>query len=340
MNTIRFTRMFRLALLSLSLVAALALAGCNVSGVPSSGSNTSTSNPTTASSNDPGNPIDTSGDPGNASTTDTSGAGTTKIARTLSTNPPVTFRYASIDFTIKKALITNELPHFQGHYSDTDATIYLTLSATNDNVYDTRISSGLLDLKLGSVDYKKPVDTGVQSRDTQSIDFEWDNVPLTTTWESAQLNINQEGKEPVTVSLDKPQPAQYPITLTPGADVSAGSPPITYSVTLAQIGLDGVDSSQLQQADQGSRFVTIKFSTTNQSSTGNAYMASDYVTLRADGKPVKPNYLDPAAEAIQPLKTTKFTAWFVIPADTKSLVLEVGNGDQTAQIPLAMPLTP
>ena len=66
-------------------------------------------------------------------------------------------------------------------------------------------------------------------------------------------------------------------------------------------------------------------------------MASDYVTLRADGKPVKPNYLDPVAVAIQPLKTTKFTAWFVIPADTKGLVLEVGNGDQTAQIPLAMP---
>ena len=200
MNTLRFTRMLTgWPFSAFHLVAALTrwqAATYRECLLPAT--NTSTGNPTTASSNDPGNPIDASGAPGSVSTTDTSGAGTTKIARTLSTDPPVTFRYASIDFTVKKALITNELPHFQGHYSDTDATIYLTLSATNDNIYDTRISSGLLDLKLGSEDYKKPVDTGVQSRDTQSIDFEWDSVPLTTTWAGAQLNINQEGKEPVT----------------------------------------------------------------------------------------------------------------------------------------------
>jgi hypothetical protein len=239
---------------------------------------------------------------------------------------------------VKKALITNELPHSQGHYSDTDATIYLTLSGTNDNTSDVRISSALIDLTLGSEEYKKPIDTGVQSRDTQSIDFEWDSVPLTTTWSGATLNINQEDKEPVIVSLDNPQPSQYPIKLMPGTDVVAGSSPITYSVTLAQMGLDGISSNTLlQQADLDSRFVTIKFSATNQSSTGDAYVGPEDLVLRADDKPIKADYLDPGAEAVQPLHMAKFTGWFEVPADTKSLVLEVGNAGNIAQIPLTMP---
>jgi hypothetical protein len=340
MNTLRFTKLLRLALLSLALVASLVLAGCNVSGAPSSGSNNSTSSPTTITSSDPSNPGNTSADPGNASPTGTTApeVGIIKIARTLSNNPAVTFRYAGIDFTVKKALITNELPHFQGRYSDTDTTIYLTLSGSNDSKDFARITSGLLTLTLDGNQYKKPLATGIQSRDTGSVAFEWDNVPLATDWKGAALNINEENKEPVTVTLDDPQPSTYPIMLTPGADAVAGSYPITYSVTLAQIGLDGISSNSLmEQADQGSRFVTIKFSATNQTPNRDAYLAADYATLLADGKPVKPDYLDPAADAIKPLNTSKFTAWYVVPADTKSLVLEVGDADNTAQIPLAMP---
>ncbi len=344
MATLRSTKSLKLTLLSLVLIAVMVLAGCDVSSIPgatTNGPNGPAGKPTAVTlgqpkPNSPDNPSNPS-DPGNVSPTSTTEAGVTKIERTLSSNPPVTFRYAGIDFTVKKALITSELPHFPGQFSDTDATIYLTLSGTNDSTYNADISSGLLVLTLDGTEYKQPVEMGVQSRDTQSIDFEWDNVPQTTDLKCAMLNINQEDKVPVTMALDHPQPQKYPIMLTAGSDVSAGSPPMTYTVTMAQIGLDGMDATQLLQAEQDMIFVTIKFSATSQNTETADYLGGDYLTLLGDNKPVRPNELDPPADAIEPLKTAKFTAWFEIPAATKSFVLEVGNGDQTEQIPLTMP---
>jgi hypothetical protein len=321
----------------------LILAGCNVSGVPSSGSNSSTGSPTSTSSNaapthnDLSNPTNPSNQ-GNPSPTDTPGAGVAKIERALSSNPAVTFRYAGVDFTVKKALITNELPHFQGHYSDTDATIYLTLSGSNESKDYARITSGLLVLTLDGNQYKQPLGTGIQSRDTQSADFEWDNVPLATDWKSATLNINEEDKEPVTVTLDNPQPPRYPIKLTPGADAVAGSIPITYSVSLAQMSLDGIGAdSQMGQVATDMRFVIVNFTATNQSSNRDAYLGPEDVALLADNKPVRSDWMDPAADAIKPMLADKLTVWFEVPADTKSLVFEVGPADAPSQIPLAMP---
>ena len=112
---------------------------------------------------------------------------------------------------------------------------------------------------------------------------------------------------------------------------------MTYTVTMAQIGLDGMNATQYLQAEQEMIYVTAKFSVTSQNAETADYFGGDYVTLLADNKPVRPDELDPPAEAIAPLKTSKFTGWFEIPAETKSFVLEVGNGDQTAQIALSMP---
>jgi hypothetical protein len=350
MATIRSTKSLKLTLLIVLIIGVMVLAGCDVSSIPgastggssgSSGSAGSSAKPTSITSSQ-SNP-DNSGNSGNSDSPGDTPTGTpqagapAKVEHALSTNPPITFRYAGIDFTVKKALITNELPHFPGHYSGTDATIYLTLSGTDDSVYSTDISSGLLVLTLDGTEYKQPAEIGIQSRDTQSIDFEWDNVPQTTDWKGATLNINQEGKVPVTVALDNPQPQKYPIALKAGRDISGGTPPMTYTVTMAQIGLDGMNATQFLQADTDMIYVTVKLSVTSQNTETADYFGGDYVTLLADNKPVKPDELDPPAAAITPLKTSKFTAWFEIPAGTKTFVLEVGNGDQTAQIQLTMP---
>ncbi len=302
MKTVPSKILFRSALFSPALVLLLILAGCNVSGVPSSSSNTSTGSPNSTSPsvaptrNDPSNLNNTNNtnNPGNPSPTDAPGAGVAKIERALSSNPAVTFRYAGVDFTVKKALITNELPHFQGHYSDTDATIYLTLSGSNESKDYARITSGLLVLTLDGNQYKQPLGTGIQSRDTQSADFEWDNVPLATDWKGATLNINEEDKEPVTVALDNPQPSKYPIKLTPGADAVAGSIPITYSVSLAQMSLDGIGAdSQMGQVATDMRFVIVNFTATNQSSNRDAYLGPEDVALLADNKPVRSDWMAP-----------------------------------------------
>lgn len=247
-----------------------------------------------------------------------------------------TFKYADLDFSVTKATISNQVPNSDPpRYSRNDATLDLTLSVTNPTKDYVFIDAGLLRLKFeGAKEIKEPFNGSVEARDTQEFEFQWE-VPITTTWEGAQLILDESDKEPVTLALSGAvEKSQYPVKLTAGAEVSVDKPvKLTYKVLEAMLDLNG----QGKRVEVGKRFVLLKVLAQNKDSAYNVYVGPESFRLLVDGVPKAAERLDPAAEAIDPLSEQEFQIVFLIPANAKKIELEVGEaGKSTAKIPIEL----
>lgn len=258
-----------------------------------------------------------------------SGPTAVPVERVLSTTPPRSFKYADLQFTVTKGVISNK--DTAGSNPDV-AALDLTLSVTNPTKDYVGVNTGLMQLKLGNgAVYKKRFDTGIQARDTNEYTLSFE-VPLTTTWQGAQLSLDESDTEPATVVLEGAAPApQYPLKLAAGAEATVKSPPLTYKLKDGLVDLDGMG----KRAAKDKRYLVLSVVVSNKEQVGNVFVGSENFRIIVNGTPMSAEKLSPAAKAVDPLSEQEFQMAFLVPASATTAELQVGEASKdTASIPL------
>lgn len=193
-----------------------------------------------------------------------------------------------------------------------------------------------LELKLGDTSvYKKPFEDSVQARETKEVEISAE-VPVSATWDQAQLTLDENGKEPAVLPLYGPAPeAEYPVELQAGDKASVKSPAPTYTVSRASLDLDGADQySAAARAPKGKRFLNLSMNVLSKDKYP-ALVGTENFHVLVDGASQPAEAVYPVAEALDPERSKDIQVSFLVPASTTKVELEVGAKDNcTARIPL------
>ncbi len=243
---------------------------------------------------------------------------------------PRAFEYANLQFTVTKAVITNratdDLP------MNNSAAAEITFSIVNTLKDPVRIGSGLWQLRLGDGSvYKRPYSENIDPRDTKERKISFP-VPLNAQWTGAQLVLDEQGKEPATLSLDGAPPLQrYPLQLAAGGEASTKEPKIIYTVQNASIDLDAFG----ERARLGKRYLTLTVHVADKEMGDNGEFLPEFFRLLIDGEPLLPKDTSDNS-TINPQSTQDYTMAYLIPTTATNVELEVGKPDiqTTAKIPI------
>jgi len=119
--------------------------------------------------------------------------------RPLQLATPRTLKYADLQITVTKGLISNRAPDVSQADNSNPATADITLQVRNTLNDAVRIRSGLWQLRLGNgAVYKTPFEDNFEARDTQERKISF-RVPLNAEWAGAQLTFDEQGKEAATL---------------------------------------------------------------------------------------------------------------------------------------------
>lgn len=256
-----------------------------------------------------------------------------KIERTLPAGGSREFKYASLEIKVATGVITNQLSANPPTYNPDQAQLKLELAIANPTKETVSLNAALFQVKLGNgTSLSQPLELTLQPLDTKPFELDF-NVPVNTTWDGTQLELNQEDKEPALLALTGPQTNVItPIDLKAGTEVKVKDPKVTYTLTSASLDLD----AQGERVSKGNYYLVLNFLVTNNDNKYEAYVGDDNFRLSIDGGPSKsPEKTDPVAEGVKELGSQEFALAFTIPQDARDLSLEVGEvGKDTATIKL------
>jgi len=256
------------------------------------------------------------------------------LERPLQLTETRTMKYAGLQFTLTKAVISNRVANDQPQDNANLALADLTFSVVNTLKDGVGIRSGIGQLKLcdGSV-YKRPYEDNLAPRDTKErmISF---RVPPSSEWKGAQITLDEQDKEPATLALDGPaQPQQYPAKLASGDERTTKEPVMTYTILAANVDVDGGG----QRAALGKRYLNLSVRVANkETGVGSAFLP-EFFRLLIDGAPSAPENTSDNM-VVNGQSSQDITMSFVIPEGATKVELEVGKPDiqETARIPIAL----
>jgi hypothetical protein len=255
--------------------------------------------------------------------------------RPLQLTEPRTLKYANLQFTVTKALISNRVADDQPRDNSNPALADITLSVVNTLKDGVSIQSGMWQLKLGDGSlYKRTYSDNFAPRDTKErvISF---HVPTSAQWNAAQLTLDEQDKEPATLVLDGPsQPQQYPAKLAAGAETTTKEPAMTYTILGATVDVDGAGV----RAALGKRYLNLSVRVANkEAGGGGGVFLPEFFRLLIDGTPAAPENMSDN-NIVNGQSSQDVTLSFVIPESATNVELEVGKPgiQETARIPIAL----
>jgi hypothetical protein len=254
--------------------------------------------------------------------------------RPLQLTEPRTLKYANLQFTVTKALISNRVADDQPQDNSNPALADITLSVVNTLKEGVGIQSGMWQLKLanGSI-YKRTYSDNFAPRDTKErmISF---HVPTSAQWNGAQLTLDEQDKEPATLALDGPaQPQKYPAKLASGNEATTKDPVMTYTILGAAVDVDGSG----QRAALGKRYLNLSVRVANKETGLGGEFLPEFFRLSIDGVPSAAENMSDN-NVVNGQSSQDVTLSFVIPASANKVELEVGKPgvQETARIPIAL----
>jgi hypothetical protein len=276
---------------------------------------------------------------GSLSSNSNSNGGATATAspfeRPLQLTEPRTLKYANLQFIVKKALISNRVANDQPQDNSNPALADITLSVVNTFKDAVGIQNGLWQLKLGNGSvYKRTYSDNFAPRDTKErmISFQ---VPTSAQWNGAQLTLDEQDKEPATLTLDGPAPPQqYPAKLASGDETTTKEPVMTYTILGATVDVDGSG----QRAALGKRYLNLSVRVANkEAGGGGGEFLPEFFRLLIDGVPSAPENMSDN-NIVNGQSSQDVTLSFVIPESANKVELEVGKPSiqETASIPIAL----
>jgi hypothetical protein len=256
------------------------------------------------------------------------------VGRPLQLNQPRVMKYADLQLTVTKAIIArrvaDELPIDNSKREVAD----ITFSVVNTLKDAVRIESGLWQLKLGDGSvYKQIYSDAFEPRDTKEVKISF-RVPANSQWNSAQLTLDEQDKEPATLVLDGPMPPQqYPLNLaTSGSETTTkGGDSLTYSIIKATLDMDAFG----KRAALGKRYLNLTVRVKDKGAGGGGgYFLPEYFRLLIDGTPNAPE--NTSDSSLNSGGSADYTMAYVVPANTNSVELEVGKPgvSELAKIPI------
>ncbi len=275
-------------------------------------------------------PSNSSSGSGGNQTPDIAKPNTSPVERQLQLNQPRVMKYADLQFTVTKAVISGrvneELPIDNSKPDVAD----ITFSVVNTLKDGVSIRSGLWQLKLadGSV-YKQPYEDNFQARDTQERKISF-RVPETAQWNGAQITLDEQDKEPATMLLEgNSPPPQYPINLSATGEASTKDPTMTYTIQSANIDVDAFG----RRAALGKRYLNLTVHIACKEG-GNEFVP-EFFRLLTDGAPSVPENAS-ESNVLNCPGSEDYSMAYVIPASANSVELEVGRTvvQTTAKIPI------
>jgi hypothetical protein len=246
-----------------------------------------------------------------------------------------TLKYANLQFTLTKAVISNRVANDQPQDNANLALADLTFSVVNTLKDGVGIKNGMWQLQLGDGSvYKRPYEDSLAPRDTKErmISF---RVPAGAQWNGAKLTLDEQGKEPATLALDGPAgPQQYPVKLASGGETTTKEPVMTYTILGATVDVDGAG----QRAALGKRYLNLSVRVANKE-TSDSFLP-EFFRLMIDGVPSAPENMSDNS-VVNGQGSQDVTLSFVIPESATKVELEVGKPaiQQTARIPIALKAT-
>lgn len=276
----------------------------------------------------------------------------TPFYRPLEGTLPRQVPYASLQFTVTKAIIHNQAPpnlvNQERKYPSDQAYAYIDLSVHNPlSTKDLPIPRDLIKLQLGD---EKPYDEigyplnpiageGNKWRDvigpqaTREIQLIFP-VPMNATWKGTKLILSQPGKESAMLPFDEPtSSAQYPISLPIKGEATVKD--TLYKILALSLDLD----NQGERIEEGKLFLKLTLQVTYRGkSIGGIFVDADNFHLLLNGTSLTP------VESFHGLITRGGTregeVVFTIPASTTRAELQVGELQQgkTARIPINLKL--
>jgi hypothetical protein len=259
----------------------------------------------------------------------------TPFERRLQMTEPRTLKYANLQFTLTKAIISNRVATDQKQETANLALADITFSVVNTLKDGVVIKSAIWHLKLGDGSvYKQPYEDNFAPRDTKErmISF---RVPVSAEWTGAQLTLDEQDKEPATLVLDGPaQPQQYPAKLASGDETTTKEPVMTYTILGATLDVDGAG----QRAGLGKRFLNLSVRVANkETSGGGGEFLPEFFRLMIDGVPSAPENMS-ENNIVNGQSSQDVALSFVVPESATKVELEVGKPDiqQTARIPIPL----
>lgn len=252
------------------------------------------------------------------------------VERPLQITSPRKLKYAELEFTVAKAVISTPAAGEQAEEEGASAVV--TLSVVNPTKEDIHIRDGQWQLALGdgSVD-KQPYSLNIDSRETKETKIPF-RVPLHAQWGGAKLTLDEEGKQPASVLLDGDvQSPQFPARLSTGATANTKDPAMTYTIESATVDLDGSGS----RAEIGKRYLNLIVRVVDQEAGSAGQFLPEFFRLLIDGQPSSPENTGDKT-TVAPQGTEDFTMYFVIPETAEHVELEVGKPEiqTTEKIPI------
>lgn len=271
----------------------------------------------------------------NSNSTGVGTAAASPFERPLQLTDTRTMKYANLQFTLKKAMISNRVANDLPQENANQALADITFSVVNTLNTAVGIKSAMWQLKLGDGSvYKRPYEDDFAPRDTKDrvISF---RVPPSADWKGAQVTLDEQNKEPAALALDGPaQPQQYPAKLASGAETTTKEPVMTYTVLAATVDVDGAG----QRAALGKRYLNLSIRVADkESGGGGGQFLPEFFRLMIDGSPSVPENMS-ENNIVNGQSSQDVTMSFVIPESAANVELEVGKPDiqQTARIPIAL----
>jgi hypothetical protein len=262
-------------------------------------------------------------------------AAATPFERPLQLTETRTLKYANLQFTLTKAVISNRVANDQPQDNANLALADITFSVVNTLKDGVTIRSAVWQLKLGDGSvYKRPYEDNFAPRDTKErmISF---RVPPSSEWKGAQLTLDEQDKEPGTLALDGPAPPQqYPTKLASGDETTTKEPVMTYTILAATVDVDGAG----QRVALGKRYLNLSVRVANkEAGGGGGVYLPEFFRLMIDGVPSAPENMS-ENNIVNGQSSQDVTLSFVIPASATKVELEVGRPEiqQTARIPIAL----
>ena len=255
--------------------------------------------------------------------------------RSLQLTEPRTLKYANLQFTVIKAVISNRVPDDRPPDNANPGLAAITLSVVNTLKDGVAVNSALWHLKLGDgTSYQRPYSDNMAPRDTKERTISFP-VPITAQWSGAQLTLDEQDKEPATLALDGPaQQPQYPAKLTSGGETTTKGPAMTYTILSATLDVDAAG----QRAALGKRYLNLSVRVANKEEAGGGgEFLPEFFRLMINGAPSAPENVSDN-NIVNAASSQEITMSFVVPAGTTSVDLEVGRPgvQETAKIPITL----
>ncbi len=261
------------------------------------------------------------------------------VERLLQLNQPRVMKYADLQFTVTKAVISDRVADKLPIDNSKPEVADITFSIVNMLKDSVRIDGAVWQLKLGDGSvYKQIYADAFQPRDTKERKISF-RVPVNSQWNGAQITLDEQDKEPATLILDGPLPQQqYPLNLaTSGGETTTKEPQkMTYSIVKATLDMDAFN----KRAALGKRYLNLTVRVTDKQEGRGSYYLPEYFRLLVDGMPSVPEKTSDNG-ILAPQSSQDFTMSFVIPANAGSVELEVGKPavQETAKIPIDLKAT-